>query len=319
MFQCAVRNSFIAIVLSVVALAFSTAAQTTQTAQTPAPSGAPSPEQAKILQSTEAFIRNLFAWGPDVKVTLGPLKPSVSPEFYDVPVQLTVNNQTNSGTVYVSKDGKNFLRGDIYDMSANPFADNLAHMNIEGNPSLGPANARVTIVEFSDFECPHCRELYRTLKSLEPLYPQVRVVFKDFPLTQIHPWTETASIGARCAYMQSPDAFWQLHDAIFESQDLISTENVWEKVTGFAKAAGLDTDAFKACMSSPEAQKAVDANRADGMAVGVTSTPTVFVNGRMLIGGDKPTLEQYIKYELAKPHQPSSGPGGPTQANPQPK
>jgi protein-disulfide isomerase len=319
MFQRAIRNSFIAIVLAAVALALSTAAQTTQTAQTPAPSAAPSPEQAKILRSTEAFVRNLFAWGPDVKVTLGPLKPSVSPDFYDVPVQLTVNNQTNSGTVYVSKDGKTFFRGDIYDMSVNPFADNLAHMSIEGSPSLGPANARVTIVEFSDFECPHCRELYRTLKTLEPLYPQVRVVFKDFPLTQIHPWTETASIGARCAYMQSPDAFWQLHDAIFESQDLISTENVWEKVTGFAKAAGLDTDAFKACMSSPEAQKAVGANRADGMAVGVTSTPTAFVNGRMLIGGDKSTLEQYIKYELAKPQQPGSGQGGPTQANPKPK
>jgi protein-disulfide isomerase len=319
MLRRAIRNAFIAIVLAAVTLAVSTAAQTTQEAQTAESSAAPSPEQAKILQSTEAFVRNLFAWGPDIKVTLGPLAPSVSADFYNVPVQLTVNNQTSSGTVYVSKDGKTFLRGDVYDMSANPFADNLAHMNIEGNPSLGPANARVTIVEFSDFECPHCRELYRTLKALEPLYPQVRVVFKDFPLTQIHPWTETASIGARCAYIQSPDAFWQLHDAIFESQDLISTENVWEKVTGFAKAVGLDTDAFKACTSSPGAQKAVDANRSDGIAVGVTSTPTVFVNGRMLVGGDRSTLEQYIKYELAKSQQPSPQQAKPIQANPQPK
>ena len=303
MFRRTIRKPFAAIVLAVLILAIPVVAQTTQTAQAPA-SPAPSPAQVKILQSTEAFVRNLFAWGPDIKVTLGPLTPSVSPYFYNVPVELTINNQTNSGTVYVSKDGKTFLRGDIYDMSANPFADNLAHMNIEGNPTVGPANARVTIVEFSDFECPHCRELYRTLKTLEPLYPQVRVVFKDFSLTQIHPWTETASIGARCAYMQSPDAFWQLHDAIFENQDLISTENVWEKLTGFAKAAGLDTDAFKVCMSSPEAQKTVAANRADGIAVGVTSTPTVFVNGRMLIGGDRPTLEQYIKYDQSKPAQP---------------
>ncbi|MGB8540386.1 MAG: thioredoxin domain-containing protein [Candidatus Acidiferrales bacterium] len=308
MFRNAKSNPFTAIVLAALSLAIPAAAQTTQTAATPAPSAAPSPEQAKILQSTEAFVRNLFAWGPDIKVTLGPLTPSVSPDFYNVPVQLIINNQTNSGTVYVSKDGKTFLRGDIYDMSANPFADNLAHMNIEGNPALGPANARVTIVEFSDFECPHCRELYRGLKTLEPLYPHVRIVFKDFPLTQIHPWTETASIGARCAYMQSPDAFWQLHDAIFENQDLISAENVWEKLTAFAKAAGLDTDAFKACMSSPEAEKAVDTNRADGIAVGVTSTPTVFVNGRMLIGGDRPTLEQYIKYEQAKPEPAPPGP-----------
>src|SRR6202050_2399626 len=100
MFQRAIRNPFTAIVLAALTLAVSTAAQTTQTAQTPAPAAAPSPEQAKILQSTEAFVRNLFAWGPDIKVTLGPLGPSVSPDIYDLPVQVTINNQTSSGTVY---------------------------------------------------------------------------------------------------------------------------------------------------------------------------------------------------------------------------
>src|SRR5271168_1565266 len=257
----------------------------------PASAAAPSADQTQVLQSTESFVRNLYAWGPEFKIRLGPMMPSASPDFYLVPIQVTINDQTDSGTVYVSKDGKTFLRGEIYDMSSNPFAENLAHLNIEGNPTSGPANARVTIVEFSDFECPHCRDLSRSLKTLEKQYPQVRVVFKDFPLTQIHPWTETASIGARCAYNQSPNAFWQIHDAIFESQDLISTENAWDKLVNFAKAAGLDTDAFKTCMASPEAKKAVDSNQADGIAAGVTSTPTIFVNGRMLVGGDKSSLE----------------------------
>ena len=267
----------------------------------PSSAAAPSADQTKILQSTEAFVRNLYAWGPEFKIRLGPMTPSASPDFYLVPIHVTINDQTDSGTVYVSKDGKTFLRGEIYDMSSNPFAENLAHLNIEGNPTSGPANARVTIVEFSDFECPHCRDLSRSLKTLEAQYPQVRVVYKDFPLTQIHPWTETASIGARCAYIQSPAAFWKIHDAIFESQDLISPENIWEKLLGFASAAGLDTDAFKACMSSPEAKKAVEANRADGQALNVNSTPTAFVNGRMLASSDKSALEQYIKYELARP------------------
>jgi protein-disulfide isomerase len=262
---------------------------------------ASAPDQTQILKSTEAFVRNLYAWGPEFQVRLGPMTPSASPDFYLVPIHVTINEQTDSGTVYVSKDGKTFLRGEIYDMSSNPFAENLAHLNIEGNPTSGPADARVTIVEFSDFECPHCRDLFRNLKALETQYPQVRVVYKDFPLTQIHPWTETASIGARCAYMQSPAAFWKVHDAIFESQDLISPENIWEKLLGFASAAGLDTDAFKACMSSPEAKKAVEANRADGQALNVASTPTVFVNGRMLNTADKSLLDQYIKYELARP------------------
>jgi protein-disulfide isomerase len=267
----------------------------------PASAAAPSAHQSQILQSTEAFVRNLYAWGPEFKVRLGPMTPSPSPEFYLVPIHVTINDQTDSGTVYVSKDGQTFLRGEIYDMSSNPFAENLAHLNIEGNPTSGPANGRVTIVEFSDFECPHCRDLSRSLKTLETQYPQVRVVYKDFPLTQIHPWTETASIGARCAYIQSPAAFWKIHDAIFESQDLISPENIWEKLLGFASTAGLDADAFKTCMSSPEAKKAVEANRADGEALNVNSTPTAFVNGRMLASSDKSALEQYIKYELARP------------------
>jgi protein-disulfide isomerase len=294
-----IRLCCLGIPLALLTSAFPTPAQTTSpTASTP--------QQAQILQSTEAFVRNLYAWGPEFKVRLGPMTPSASPDFYLVPIHVTVNEQTDTGAVYVSKDGKTFLRGEMYDMSSNPFAENLAHLNIEGNPALGPENARVTIVEFSDFECPHCRELFRTLKTLEAQYPQVRVVYKDFPLTQIHPWTETASIGARCAYIQSSAAFWKLHDSIFENQDLISTENIWEKLLGFASAANLDTEAFKACMSSPEAKQAVETNRADGVALNVSSTPTVFVNGRMLVTADKALLEQYIKYDLT--HSPAQAP-----------
>jgi len=210
-----------------------------------------------------------------------------------------VGEQAQRGEVYVSKDGKTLLRGEIYDMSADPFAPNRDKVHIDGNPSKGPADAAVTLVEFSDFECPHCRELYEELKVIEPRYPQVRIVYKDFPLTSIHPWAQTAALGGRCAYQQSPTAFWKMHDAIFDSQDLISTENVWDKLVGFATAAGLDGDTFKACLSSPDAQKAVDANHADGVALDVNSTPTVFINGRPMVGGDAESLSRMIDFELA--------------------
>jgi protein-disulfide isomerase len=119
---------------------------------------------------------------------------------------------------------------------------------------------------------------------------------------QIHPWATTAAVGARCAFMQRPDAFWQLHNAIFQNQEVISAENVWEKILGFARAAGLDADALKACMSSPEPIAAVEANVHDGQAVSVNSTPTVFVNGRPVVGGDKATVDQYIGFELLPQH-----------------
>jgi protein-disulfide isomerase len=268
------------------------------TAAVPAPA-AVSPEQARLLKSAEAFVRHFFGWAPDVRVTLGPLGPSVSPDFYVVPIQVTLGEQVQTGEVFVSKDGKTLLRGEMYDMSADPFAANRERAHIEGNPSKGPADARVTLIEFSDFECPHCRELYEALKAVEAKYPQVRVVYKDFPLTSIHPWAQTAALGGRCAFQQSPPAFWKVHDSIFDNQDVLSAENVWDKLADFARQAGLDVDTFKACLSSPDAQKAVDANRADGESLNVSSTPTVYINGRPLVGGDVESLDRSIEFELA--------------------
>ena len=302
-----------AALLAVFLLAPPECAAQTASAPSPAPTSAAaatsaasdpamSPEQAQLLKSSEAFIRNLFAWGPGFKVKLGPLAPSSSPDFYSLPLEVTLNGQTDGGTFFVSKDGKTFLRGDMFDTSADPYAENRAKIHADGNPAKGPNEARVIVVAFSDFQCPHCREFYETLKVLKPKYPQVRFVFKDFPLVQIHPWATTAAVGARCAFMQRPDAFWQLHDAIFQNQEVISAENVWEKILGFARAAGLDADALKACMSSPEPIAAVEANVHDGQSLSVNSTPTVFVNGRPVVGGDKATVEQYIGFELLAQH-----------------
>src|SRR5215469_13379084 len=256
-------------------------------------------ERAQIIHSCESFIRNLFTWGPDYKIKLGPLAASPAPEFYSLPVEVTYNGESESATFYVSKDGKTFIRGEMFDIAADPFAANRGKLKIEGNPSKGPANARVTIVEFSDFECPHCLEIHKVLQSVEAHYPQIRLVYKDFPLTQLHPWAETAAIGARCAFEQSPASFWKVHDLVFDNQDTISASNVYDELVGFAGQAGLDTDSFKSCLSSPEAKQAVEANHQDGVALNVTSTPTLFINGRTLAGGDLNTIEQFIDFELA--------------------
>jgi len=290
-------------------------------AQSPAPAAAtppPSPQEAQLLKSSEAFVRKLFAWGPAFQVNLGPLSSSSAADFYSVPLKVTFNGQSDSGVIYISKDGKTLLRGEMFSTEADPFAETRAKEHPEGNPSKGPADARVNVVEFSDFQCPHCRQLYSFLKSMEPAYPQIRIVFKDFPIASIHPWAETAAMAGRCAYMQSPDSFWKIQDLIFENQELISAANVWEKLVDYAKQTGLDADAFKACLTSPEAAKAVEANVNDGKALQINSTPTVFVNGRPVIGGDPATLQQYINYELgAQPGQ--QPPQAALPAKPKPK
>jgi len=257
------------------------------------------PEQAQLLKATEAFLRDLYAWGPDYKLNVGPLSPSPAPEYYKVPIQVTYNSQTDNGEVYVSKDGKTVLRGDMFGLHSDPYEQVRAHLNIAGNPSIGPDNAPVTLVEFADFECPHCKEFTDDFEAIRAKYPtQVRLVYKDFPLVNIHPWAETAAVAGRCAYLHSPAAFWKIHDAIFKNQDNITPDNAWDELNGFAKDEGLDADAFKSCLSSPEAAKAVEANRADAIVLGVSSTPTVYVNGRPVVGGDPATVEQYIEYEL---------------------
>lgn len=276
-------------------------AQTAQgskpTPRAAAQSGA-APDQAQILKITETFVRNLFAWGSNFKVQAGPLKPSTSPDFYTVPIEVTLNGRTDTGEVYVSKDGKTLFRGEMFDMAADPYADERAHLHIEGNPVKGPSDARITLVEFGDFECPNCRALEPVLAEVFQKY-KVRLVFKDFPLEQVHPWAKTAAIGGRCAFKQSPEAFWKLHDAIFSNQDAITPENVWDKLTEFAGQSGLNTDAFKSCLSSPDAAKEVEANQQDGLGLNVNSTPTVFVNGRPVVGGDPGALTQIIEFELA--------------------
>ncbi len=259
----------------------------------------PQNSDAALTHSAEAFIRNLFTWGPDYKLQVGPLGPSPSPDFYSVPFSVTYKGQTQHATFYISKDGKQFIRGEMFDTAANPFASNIANLHIDGSPSRGPATGAITIVEFADFECPHCREVHTIMKSVEKDYPQLRLVFKYFPLTQIHPWAETAAIGAQCAFQQSPPAFWKMYDLIFDNQDTITPENVFDQLATFAGQSGLNTDSFKACMASPAAKQAVDADHAEGVALHVDSTPTLFINGRPLAGGDLNTIEQYIKFALA--------------------
>jgi protein-disulfide isomerase len=170
---------------------------------------------------------------------------------------------------------------------------------MEDSPTQGPANARVILVEYADFECPSCKQLDTILRSILPNFPDVRLVYKDFPLTQIHPWALTAAQAGRCAYRQNPTAFWKFHDLIFDHQDLISPGNVWDKMQDFAAQSGLDSAALRTCMADPGIQAQIQKSTAEGEALHVANTPTIFVNGHRLIAPDASTLEQFIRYELA--------------------
>jgi protein-disulfide isomerase len=254
-----------------------------------------------LQKSIEAYLRRLYALGPKVQLTVSAPKQSEVPGLLETTVDLKDGDNSQTAKFYVSKDGKYLLRGEVSDLAKDPLAEIRAQIQMKDAPSMGPANAAVTLVEFSDFECPVCRNLHDALRELLPKYPQVRVVFKDYPIEQIHPWARTAALAGRCAYSQDPKAFWKVYDAIYDQQALIAAGNAWNKMLDFAGDAGLNPDTFKGCMASPEAGAAVDASKANGQQLEVNSTPTVFINGRRMVGADQHLLEQYIDYELAHP------------------
>lgn len=266
-------------------------------AQQPAPTTTPTQTQKNI----EAYLRNLYAFGPDVKVLVGPLKESAVEGILETNIDVTIGENKENVKFYVSKDGRFLFRGELSDITKDPLAENLAQIRTTDAPAMGDPKAPVTIVEYSDFECPICRSLHDALRNILPNYPgKVQVIFKDFPLEQIHPWARTAAIAGRCAYQQKSEAFWKVYDLIYDNQEIISAANAWGKMVDYASQSGLDADVFKSCMASPEAGAAVNASHANGEKLDVNSTPTLFVNGRRMVGADANQLQQYINYELAK-------------------
>jgi len=253
-----------------------------------------------LQKSVEAYLRHLYAFGPNVQLSVSAPKESEIPGLLETIVDLKDGDNSQTAKFYLSKDGKYLVRGEVSDLSKDPLAETRALIQMKDSPSLGDANAPVTLVEFSDFQCPVCRSLHDVLRGILPKFPQVRVIFKDFPIEVLHPWARTAALAGHCAYEQDPKAFWKVYDTIYDQQELISASNAWMKMADFSSQAGLNPEAFRGCMASPEAGAAIDASRANGQKLEVTSTPTVFVNGRRLVGADPHLLEQYIQYELAQ-------------------
>ena len=288
---------FAGLCLTLAALAQIPARTNEQGTAPPPPELSPAAATA-IQQRAQEFLRKLYAWGPDYQVKAGPVKPSVVTDLYEVGVEVSLRGESESAVVYVSRDGRYMFRGEMNDMAADPFAAIRQKLTLEGYPSKGPADASVVIVEFGDFQCPSCRQLDRILRQMLPNYPQVRLVFKDFPLEQIHPWAMTAALAGRCAFQQSSEAFWKLHDSIYDSQESITVENAYDKLIQLATDAGVPAAVLRPCMADPQTTESVRKSIAEGRSLDITSTPTTFVNGRRVIGPSETLLHQYVSFVI---------------------
>lgn len=167
---------------------------------------------------------------------------------------------------------------------------------LPSDPKRGASSPKVTIIEFGDFQCENCAAMKDTITTILSEYPEtVQHVWKDYPLANIHQYAEISAIAARCAAEQ--DMFWEYHDALLSKQSSFITQP-WNT---FAKDVGLDVNTFSACVGGATTQRLVVQSYFVGQSIGITETPTYFVNGKRLDGPQSAdTLRAVINEELNK-------------------
>ena len=233
-------------------------------------------------ETVNSFLQQTFGYDSTVTWKITAIKPSIAAGLAEVDVVLS-NSQGQSGTtLYVTTDGKHALTGEILPFGAKPYqpAKEALLKGVNG-PSRGPDKAPVTIVEFSDLQCPHCKDAQPIIDKLLTEEPNARFVFQNFPLPS-HNWAAKAANYADCIGRSSKDAFWKFVQGTFDAQSNITEANADEKFTAIADTAGVKGADMAACAAKADTKTRVEQSVALGQSVGVTGTPTVFVNGRRI-------------------------------------
>ncbi len=174
-----------------------------------------------------------------------------------------------------------------------------ARTMIDDDPWAGSKDARVVVVEFSDFQCPACASAYPVVKELKEKYgDQILFVYRDFPIHSIHPRAQKAAEAAQCAFEQ--DRFWEFHDILFERQNDWANIGV-PKFKEYAVELGLDADSFNQCLDSDKYREEVQTDLQEGSHFGVQATPTFFINDKNIRGSAPLSMfEVMIDEELNK-------------------
>src|SRR5229473_2091967 len=273
------RTLLAALLLSSIAIA-----QTTPTLQT-----RPAANAGTTVLPTEdtvnSFLFQMFGYDPTITWKVNEIRPSEVAGLAEVSIVITNAQGANPNRLLISVDGKRAITGDILPFGAKPFEDARAKLEKGVNgPAKGPAKAAVTIVEFSDMQCPHCQKAAAGIEQLLVQEPEAHFVFQNFPLPS-HNWAEKAAGYVDCVGRASNDAVWKFIQKTFDEQTNITESNADEKLKAIASASGANGDEIAACAVKPDTKARIEASMALGKSVGVSSTPTLLVNGRNVPGG----------------------------------
>ena len=254
-------------------------------AQSSSGPGALSPEVAHRIQ---AEVRSRYNVPPQVRISVSEAKPGDIPGFEQIVITFTEGAHSTNHDFLLSKDRKTLAHLEKIDISQ----DLMSKIGVQGRPVRGNTDAKVTIINYDDFQCPFCSRMHQTLFPglLQAYGDRVRVIYKDFPLVEIHPWAMHAAVNANCLGDQKSAAYWDFADYVHANQKAIAGRTHEEAFANLDKAAEeqatkhqLDLEKVRACVKKQD-DTAVRASMTEAEKVGVDSTPTMFINGEKLSG-----------------------------------
>ena len=244
------------------------------------------------------FLHATFGYDPQLTWKILSIKPSEADGLAQVNVQISGPQGGQEQKFFVTRDGKHAVVGEIIPFGAHPFARtrDILEKKADG-PARGPADAPVTVVEFSDLQCPHCKEANPTIEKLLAENQNIRFISQNFPLPG-HNWAEKAAQYADCVGRASNEAYWKFTASVFEAQAEITADNADQKLAELAGKSGMNGQDIAACAAKPETQERVEASINLGKSVDVNSTPTLFINGRPVgvSGNNYDVLKQIVEF-----------------------
>jgi protein-disulfide isomerase len=248
----------------------------------------PAPLTPEITHRITTEIRSRYNVPPQVTISVAEPKASTMEGYDQVVVSFTGETNTTHHDFLISTDRKTLAHLEMIDISQ----DLMSKIDVKGRPVKGNPNAKVTVINFDDFQCPFCSRLHSTLFAdvFKDYADRIKVIYKDYPLIEIHPWAMRAAIDGNCLGEQNSPAYWDFADYIHANQKQMagkSRTDAFQNIDNLAKEQAqkhqLDADKLQACMQKQD-ETGVRASMAEGDKLGVDSTPTLFINGERFTG-----------------------------------
>ena len=261
------------------------ASSTSSVASSPAPSG-------ELAQQIDRQVRAHYSLPPEVKLELGGIRPSDFANYDELTITFVSPDKKQPYDFLLSRDRKTLLRVTKMDLSKDPYAEVMKKIDLSGRPTRGNKNAKVVVVNYDDFECPFCSRMHSTLfpEIFKEYGDRVLIIYKDYPLEEIHPWSVHAAIDANCLAAQSADAYWDYADYLHANQHDVSSKGrggenaeLDRLAEGQGRTHRLDDAKLQACIKAQD-DKAIRASLKEGDDLGVNATPAMFINGQKLDG-----------------------------------